>query len=358
MNTITKITIFLLFSLYLTNAVAQENDELEATPEEIEALRENIRAYEKEALKIEVESINKRVSDKDITYEQGENLKQEVAKKRALNIENRIDILEKRIAFNKRNNLPFPYSKRVKDQRKVSISFGDNDANLAGLKISDSESKPVKYDIRTSNDMVFAIGFNNAIIDGVSLSDSPYKLGGSGFVELGWNWKTRLAKNSNFARLKYGFSFQFNKYNLKDNQYFTQEGSNTKIDTFGIDAKKIKFRTTNLVVPIYFEFGPYTKVEKKDRVRFHTWDKFKIGIGGYAGVNIGSRQKIKYEEDDDNVKVKQNGNFDVNPFIYGVGAYIGFGDLSLYAKYDLSETFKNDALKQNNISLGLRVDLD
>ena len=40
------------------------------------------------------------------------------------------------------------------------------------------------------------------------------------------------------------------------------------------------------------------------------------------------------------------------------GAYVGVGDYSLYMKYDLSETFKNDALKQNNISLGVRMDFD
>ena len=63
--------------------------------------------------------------------------------------------------------------------------------------------------------MVFGIGFNAAIIEGQSLNDSPYKLGGSGYVELGWAWKTRLLKESNLLRLKYGLSFTWNKLKLK-----------------------------------------------------------------------------------------------------------------------------------------------
>ena len=33
------------------------------------------------------------------------------------------------------------------------------------------------------------------------------KIGGSRFFELGWAWKTRVFKESNWLRLKYGFSF-------------------------------------------------------------------------------------------------------------------------------------------------------
>jgi len=34
------------------------------------------------------------------------------------------------------------------------------------------------------------------------------------------------------------------------------------------------------------------------------------------------------------------------------------GSSALYIKYDLSPVFKNQSKKQNNISVGLRIDLD
>ena len=356
MQTITKYIIILVLSFYTTNAIAQDTETSLTQEEQIALLKEKINDQEKEALKTEVEHINDRVIKKEITYEEGEELKQDAAKKRALNIEDRISIMENRIAFYDRNNIP-----NGLDQTKAktfSISFGGNEANLLGATIlSNKKEVETKYDFRTLSGLVAAAGINNAIIDGQSLSDSPYKIGGSGFVELGFQFKTRILKNSNLARLRYGLSFQWNKYDLKDNKYFVQNDNITTLETFPTDLKKSKFVTTNIVLPIYFEFGQHDKIEKKDRIRFIT-KGFKFGFGGYVGLNLGAKQKLIYEENGDRVKQKIKTNYNVNPFIYGVGAYVGYNDVSLFMKYDLSETFKNDNLKQNNISLGIRLELE
>jgi len=113
-----------------------------------------------------------------------------------------------------------------------------------------------------------------------------------------------------------------------------------------------------LVFPFHIEFGPSKKIEKKDYFRYDTSKNLKIGLGAYAGVNIGSLQKLKYKVDGDRIKDKQKGVFDVNNFVYGLSSYVGIGSSALYIKYDLSPVFKNQSKKQNNISLGLRIDLD
>ncbi|RAJ14518.1 coiled-coil domain-containing protein [Olleya aquimaris] len=348
MQTITKHLAYLFFLVVVSQVSAQENN----INKELEAIKEQIKTDERDALKLEIEAINDRLEQDQITFEEAEQLKQDAAEKRALNIENRIAIAANRLEFNKRNNEEFgDDSKTV-----VSIKIGEGDREILGVKAS---RNPPKYDIRTSNQLVFAMGFNNAIIDGVSLDDSPYKLGGSGFVELGWLWNTRVFENSNALRFKYGFSFQWNKLDIKDNQFFQQIDNVTTLETFPSDLKKAKFRTTNLVVPVHFEFGPWNKKEYKDgRVRYFNHDKFKIGLGGYAGVALRSQQKLVYEEDGERVKQKIKRGYNTNTFVYGLSAYVGVGDLSLYAKYDLSPIFKNQAVEQNNISLGIRVDLD
>ncbi|WP_044402855.1 hypothetical protein [Lacinutrix sp. Hel_I_90] len=355
MQTITRYLLAIILGFYVTQSVAQ--DTIQEQPKEkqiadLEALKLEVETEEKAFLKEEVAAINKRVEAKEITYEEAENLKQEVAKKRALNIESRQIIIANHIDLVRRNGYDEAIGTEEDNRFLITIGAGKKDFGIKG------KQEPVKYDIRTSNDFVFAAGINNAIIDGQSLSDSPYKLGGSGFVELGWNWKTRLFRDSNFARVKYGFSFQWNKYDLKDNKFFVQTGNTTTIETFPSDLKQAKFRTTNLVFPLYFEFGPSKRVEKKDRIRYFTDDHFKFGIGGYGGFNIGAKQKLLYEEDGDRVKQKIKKDYNVNPFVYGVGAYVGVGDISLYAKYDLSDTFRNNTFKQNNVSLGVRIDLD
>ena len=57
-------------------------------------------------------------------------------------------------------------------------------------------------------------------------------------------------------------------------------------------------------------------------------------------------------------KVKQKGDFNASDFLYGLSAYIGYENISLYMKYDLNPMFKNNAIDQNNISFGIRLDLD
>ena len=224
---------------------------------------------------------------------------------------------------------------------------------------SNDWERDIKYDRRTYVDPVIAFGMNNAIIDGQSLEDSPYKLGGSRFLELGWAWRTRVFKNSNALRLSYGVSFQFNGLKPKDNQYFVVENGQTELQEFEFDLRKSKFRMDNLVFPLHFEFGPSKFIESEDRIRYSLRNKFRFGIGGYGGFNIGTRQKLKYKnEEGRNVKDKLKGGYNTSSFVYGLSAYVGFDGVQLYAKYDLNPIFKDAVVEQRNISLGLRLDLD
>ncbi|RNC84171.1 MAG: hypothetical protein ED556_11990 [Winogradskyella sp.] len=367
MTTITKYVVALILCLFVTSIGAQETEDNTVSKDSISTLKkeridrltrekENIKIQEREFLKADVEAINRRLDNKEITPAQAERLKKEAAKKRAANIEDRLAIIDKRIALWERND----YNENLQeiDIEKVEISLGSR-----GFKIDWSgkgnSKRPPKYDIRTTNKMVFAFGFNNAIGDGQDLDNTPYKLGGSGFIELGWLWQTRLFKNSNFVRLNYGFSFQWNKLDIKDNQYFVQNGDQTTLQNFPLNLKQAKFRVTNLVVPVHLEFGPSTKREYDNRIRYFEDNHFKVGIGGYGGVRLGSMQKLRYDDADGNrVRSKEKRNFNASNFVYGLSGYIGWGDWSIYAKYDLNPLFKDQAFDQHNISLGLRWDLD
>ena len=60
----------------------------------------------------------------------------------------------------------------------------------------------------------------------------------------------------------------------------------------------------------------------------------------------------------DKAKTITKGDFNSTDFIYGLSAYIGYESTSLYLKYDLNPLFKNNAVKQNNVSLALRFDFN
>lgn len=357
MNTIAKYVVLLCLCLFANVGTAQET-EVDSTRtqnitykvRELEALKKRIQDEEREFLKTEVEHINNRLENGLITEKEAEKLKKEAAKTRALNIENRIAIVDNKIELIKRNEV---YYDDVEDGQ---LRFGVNLAKISGIGITRNR-KPKKYDKRTTSDFVWAMGFNNAIGDGQKIGDD-YNFMQSGFVELGWAWKTRVFKDNNAVRLKYGFSFQWNKLTPKDDRYFVQNGKVTSLEAFPTELKESEFRITNLVIPVHFEFGPSKKVEKKNYFRYSTTRHFKIGIGGYAGFNIGTQQKIRFEENGERIKQKIRRSYNATPFVYGLSAYVGYGTLGIYAKYDLNPLFENQTSDQHNLSLGFRFDLD
>ena len=354
MNTLSKFSVLFLLLLISQCLVAQ--DDYQQKIEQLQQQKERITLQEKEALKQEVAQINSRLDMGSITAEQAREFKEIAAKKRAMNIEDRHAIIDNRIALLERNK-----GLVLSDDKKFEI-FEDGvgfsiTVNDEPWMLFEGKNKIPKYDRRTYSDMVIAIGLNNAIIDGQSLNDSPYKIGGSRFFELGWAWRTRVFNNSNFMRLNYGFSFQFNGLKPDDNQYFVENNGQTELQEFEFDLSKSKLRMDNLVFPLHFEFGPSKVRRTEEKIRYSLQNQFRIGIGGYGGFNLGTRQKLKYKIDGSQVKDKFKRSYNTNNLIYGLSAYVGFDGVLLYAKYDLNPIFKDALIEQRNVSLGLRFDL-
>jgi hypothetical protein len=324
--------------------------------------KEQVRKEEKEFLKKEVENINLRLERGEISAEEADRLKNEAAAKRAQNIENRIAIIDNKIELIRRNEGDYSeVDEDEDDEDRMIIRIGGDDETSESFVYFGSEKydRPRKYDRRTRSDVVFAIGFNNAIIEGESLDDSPYKIGGSGFVELGYAWTTRLLNNSNAVRIKYGFSFQWNKLNIRDNQYFVNNDGEIELETFPLNLKKAKYRMTNLVFPLHFEFGPSRKIDRGSYTKYSTRKQLKIGVGGYGGFNLQTMQKLKYTNvSGNNTKDKIKGAYNPSDLIYGLSGYVALGGVAVYCKYDLNPIFRNQSVEQRNISLGIRFDMD
>ena len=350
-----RITHYILFiALILGVQLSAQEENNSERIEDLKEQREKITNQERTYLKTEVEAINIRLNEGEISKQEADKMKKEAAEKRAANIENRTAIIDNKIALLERN--------------KEGYKPNDGNEDIAGFRFSDEgtfvginihgQNKPIKYDRRTTTALVVAIGFNNAIIDGEKFDDTPYKIGGSHFFELGWAWKTRVFKESNFLRIKYGFSFQFNGLKADDNNYFVQNGDLTYLELHPYDVKKAKLNVTNLVFPLHFEFGPSSKKEYATHFRYSTNRQFKVGLGGYVGFKTGVYQKLKYKENGEKVKEKNKNSYNTSNSIYGLSGYLAWGHTALYVKYDLNTIFKNQPVDQHNISLGLRFDMD
>ena len=103
MRLITLSAILAAWLLSFAYAQAQEVDTKDKI-EILEATKERIIEEEKEALKSTVENINERLDLGQIDEAEANRLKQAAAEKHALNIENRLAIVDNKIALLQRND--------------------------------------------------------------------------------------------------------------------------------------------------------------------------------------------------------------------------------------------------------------
>jgi hypothetical protein len=343
----------------------------ETRAEAIASQMEMITNEEKIALKEEVKAIDDQMESGKISKEKADELKMAIATERAKNIEAKIAIEEEKLAQLVKDKVEGKFvedtSKSKKGGTRIvmggsSDNIGENqtEINLSSFKIYNGKKDYIeKQSKRTTSQFVFAAGLNNVVTEGESLKNSDFKVWGSHFYELGLTYNSRILKNHNLLHAKYGLSVMYNNLRATDNRYFVKTGNETYLQTASIDLDESRFRNVFLVAPVHLEFDfSGKKIDKEGNSYFKTHDSFRLGIGGYGGVRVKSKQILKYEENGHNVKNKEKGDFNVSDFTYGLSGYIGYGQTSLYVKYDINPMFKNNNIDQNNVSLGIRFDFN
>lgn len=338
----------LFLCLFVNRVIGQETFEKRA--KDIASRIDAITKEEKEALKLEVEVINNQLINGAITKEEAENKKKLLAENRAVNIETRV--VKEQQALNslvqEKVDGKISESDTVKKPSKVTLKWEKGDKGYHGKNGSEK---------RTSSQLVFAIGANNLVTNG-SVANSDFKYAQSRFYEWGLTYNTRIFKNDHLLHAKYGLSLMYNDLRPTDNRSFEVNGNHTDLVVNPVDLKDSRFRNVNLIVPLHLEFD-FTKPTIKDgKTYFKSHNSFRLGIGGYLGANVKSKQIIKYNSDEYKTVDKTRGDFNTSDFIYGLSTYLGYKATSLYLKYDLNPLFKDNAIKQNNVSLGLRFDFN
>jgi hypothetical protein len=343
-----------LLSLLASKMVAQET--FEAKAHAIADKIENITKEEKAGLKVEIEAVNKEIEAGTITKEQADAKKMVLAEIRSKNIETRVGQAQDELKDLVQQKVDGKIQEQF-EHDKIVISFSKSKYKNTEKYKKWKDSIANASERRTTSQFVFAAGVNNLVTKG-SVANSDYRYWGSHFYEWGVTWKTRLLKNDNLLHLKYGMSLMYNNLRATDNRYFVVNGNQTDLVESSIHLEDSRFRNVYVAVPLHLEFD-FTKAKDKDGKKiFRTHENVRFGIGCYAGVRVKSKQILEFEDGNRDVIQKTKGNFNANDFIYGVSTYIGYKETSLYLKYDLNPLFKDNAIKQNNISLGVRFDFN
>ncbi|WP_430615010.1 hypothetical protein [Flavobacterium sp. JP2137] len=351
----TKYLYVLLGSCLFLGGIRAQEKKFEA---EVLALTENMEAIAREERSIlveKVDQINENLEKGQFSYEEAQLKKREAADLHAKNMEQRIQNEKKRLDALVKDKVTAALA------QSTAVEVDSTEVKAETLALPSTKIKILDIERstkRTASQTVFAMGVNNVLTQG-ALGNSDFRYWGSHFYEWGWSYTTRLRKDDNLLHIKYGVSMMYNNLRATDNRYFVKNEEETLLEQHDKNLRDSRFRNLNLVVPIHleFDFSPTVLSEDGSKKIFSAYRKLRIGVGGYVGANVKTKQIVKYKEDGRTHKVKDKGDYATNDLVYGLSAYIGYRSLSLYSKYDLSPLFKNNEIKQNNISLGMRIDL-
>ena len=341
-----KIILYISIALVaLVNTVSAQEKTFEQKAKDIAVKIKTIAEEEKKALKAEVEAIDKEVESGKMSAADADKAKTKAAEERAKNMETRTAEYETALRELITNQV----------QTMSTDSTDNGTSNLISIK--SKKNNPNKSESRTTSQFVLAFGANNLVTDG-AVANSQFGYGRSSFYEWGHTWNTRLSNNSNLLHLKYGLGFMYNMLHATDNKVFADVDNQTILVDAGVTTKASRtyFKNVYFVVPMHLEFDFSKTRTVDDKKVFKSHKGARFGIGGFVGVNTNSKQFTEYKIDGYRFSVKQKGDFNVNDFTYGLSAYVGYKQTSLYLKYDLNPMFKNNPVDQNNISLGIRFD--
>jgi hypothetical protein len=169
-------------------------------------------------------------------------------------------------------------------------------------------------------------GFNRA-------QDTPDKFStgfwGSRTVNLYYQYDLRILK-SRFSLVP-GLGLGMERYKFKNNYTLGYEGDVLTMDKTSLNIKKSQLITNYLDVPIELRYT--SNPENPNR-------SFKMAAGFRAGLLISSFTKLKYDDDDETIKVKTRRDWNLNPYRYGIYGKIGTGNFNIFWYQNLSTLFK------------------
>jgi len=355
--------------------VSQEKRVFEKEVLKISKSIEQITKTQKDSLKVKVIAIDKQYQKGEITKTIAATLKQENAVYHATQIEEKVGAQErllqelvqdktngkigsaKKDAFKEEDTNSFKVGNKV---FRFTVNKNEEENALEEGNEEEEKNKTGKKNRATTTQFIFAMGVNNVLEDHRlnSLNDSEYKFWQSHFYEVGLSWKTRLTQEASQIYFKYGVSFLWNNLRLDNNKYHVKNEEVTELRSFSENLSESRLRHVQMNFPVHFEWDFSKNKKGRDGFVFDGVNNgARLGIGGFVGFKLGTRQYLEYR-DADGVAVEevQYDNFNMNTVNYGLSAYLGYRSASLYVKYDLNPLFKNTEIR--NISIGIRLDLN
>ncbi|QNH63957.1 outer membrane beta-barrel protein [Hymenobacter sediminicola] len=229
---------------------------------------------------------------------------------------------------------------------RVSVHLGSTtkDDSLAAAK------RQAKADRSGRSDFSIDLGLN-ALVNKQNLVNEPnldLRTMGSRYVSLNWHYIQRIGSRRSPLYIMTGPELSFNNYMLDNNNRFLAANNTTYVvNDRDLNLEKSKLATTVINLPLMPVLN--FRDDKHNSA-------FRIGAGGFVGYRLASHTKIKYEQEGSTRKDKDRGSYNLEDFQYGLQGLIGLRSVTLFAKYNLNEVFKDNRGPQANVlSFGISL---
>lgn len=357
MKKITLMIAVIIFSYSYAQEKPQMDNKMKLYSEKID----NILAFEKSQMNLELDKIDKNFQNNKITLEQKQKQKSEIALKYEKIINVRVD--------NQKSEL-----ENVTKELVQNAVFGKPDTirkgkNLLQLGVNGLKMKLNQNNKKTPKDYLHNWSFSyNFSMGNLTSKDKPFGLSSK-------NSDTEIVYNSIFA-LKYenqvggfespifyniGLGIRTDRYQTKDNNVFVQKNNVLKLQNFSNGNLKDAFmRNTYVFVPVDFRFVLNPKYKEYNGVKYldNTKSQLSLIAGIYGGANIGSKIITKYSnENSKSIVDKERVMHGVNDFIVGGKLGVGYKGFNLYIQKDFNPLFNKDAklMNKNGFQIGIEV---
>ena len=230
------------------------------------------------------------------------------------------------------------------DRVSVHLGSSSKDDSLASAK------RQAKADRSGRSDFSIDLGLN-ALINKQNLANEPnldLRTMGSRYVSLNWHYIQRIGSRRSPLYIMTGPELSFNNYMLDNNYRFLAANNVTYVvNDRDLNLEKSKLATTVINLPLMPVLN--FRDDKHNSA-------FRIGAGGFVGYRLASHTKIKYEQEGSTRKDKDRGSYNLEDFQYGLQGLIGLRSVTLFAKYNLNEVFKDNRGPQANVlSFGISL---
>lgn len=144
-----------------------------------------------------------------------------------------------------------------------------------------------------------------------------------------------------------GLGFNFNQFSFKGPTLLSfNKDSTWALTNDDYKFKKNKLNVSYITMPLMLEFNTNLDRDKS----------FHIAFGVLGGFKLFSKTKQQYEYNGDNYLENISGHYNINPWKADIIARIGYGNLTLFGNYSLTQFFENNAgPKIYTYQVGLRL---